>query len=305
MQLLEPHGAWDEAQWARLFESFRALQLTELVVQWTVHDRTAFFSPATDYRTLPRPPLATLLRLAQQYSMRVLVGLAHDPAYWNESDRDPRRAPALFDSLLQRSAATAQAVLPTVAASPAFAGWYITEEVDDLSWSLALRPQLFAYLARLGAALRSLTPNARIALSGFTDARSTPAAVEVFWRALLSAAPDIDCVLFQDGIGVAKLEVRQFPAYLGAVARAARAHDCDLQAVVETFRQTGGLPVSDGPFAAEPAPLARILSQMQAAAGHASQLVAFSVPEYMSPQGGARANALYRDYLAHFAGLER
>jgi hypothetical protein len=33
--------------------------------------------------------------------------------------------------------------------------------------------------------------------------------------------------------------------------------------------------------------------------------VAFSVPEYMSPQGGARASALYRDYLAYFAGLER
>ncbi len=284
-------------RWVRLFEAFRRLGLKRLVVQWTEYDGVVFHAGAGP---APQPPpLDILLRLADHSGMKVLVGLAHDSAYWRESERAPQRLPALFDRLLARSAATAQALRPLVAAHPAFAGWYITEEVDDLSWTPAARPLLFAYLARLSEALKRLMPEADIALSGFTDSRAAPAAVEAFWRELLAAAPAIGCVLFQDGVGVGKLALEQVPDYLAAAARAARAEERKLAAVVETFRQTAGEPLSDGPFAAEPAPLARVLAQIEAAAPHAAELVAFSVPEYMSPAGGPTAGELYRAYLAH------
>lgn len=300
IQLLEYHGRWGDEEWQRLFEAFAELGLNELVVQWAVHDRTALFGSEGN-ASAPRP-LEQVLAHAQRAGMRVLLGLVYDPRYWSEEARAPDRVGALFDTLLARSTATARALLPLVARHPAVTGWHICEEVDDRSWDAARRPHLFAYLAQLADTLRSLAPGSRVAVSGFTDARSQPPDIETFWRELLAAAPGIDRVLFQDGIGADKLELTDLGERLGAVARAVRAQGRELSVVIQTFRDAREAHRSEPPFSASPAPLARILAQMEAAFAHTPSLIAFSVPEHMSPQGAAAARALYRDYLAHLSG---
>lgn len=301
IQPLERHRQWRDEDWTGLFAAFTALGLTELIVQWSVHDRSSLFNGAAHATASAAPPVVRLLEHAERAGMSVLLGLAYDPAYWNEEARSADRLSALFDTLFSRSVATAGALLPLVARHRAVTGWYVCQEVDDLSWDAGRRPQLFAYLARITETLRRLAPGKRIALSGFTDARSTPSAVEAFWQELLARAPNLDRVLFQDGVGAGKLDLRELDGYLGAAARATRAAGRQFSVVIETFSQVSPPPGDKTPFSATPAHLARLLDQIRIASSHTDSLVAFSVPEYMSPQGGTAAEALYRDYLAQLA----
>jgi len=98
-------------------------------------------------------------------------------------------------------------------------------------------------------------------------------------------------LLFQDGIGAGKLDLNSLPLYIAAAWRATEAGSCELGVIVELFQST------DAQFA--PAPLERIIRQLGIASREYPQLIfGFSVPEYMSPLGGAEAERLFRDYAA-------
>jgi hypothetical protein len=66
---------------------------------------------------------------------------------------------------------------------PAFAGWYLPEEIDDINWRIPeARRKLLRHLGRVSASLRKLTPGAGIAISTFSNARMSPAQFRDFWR---------------------------------------------------------------------------------------------------------------------------
>ncbi len=146
--------------------------------------------------------------------------------------------------------------------------------------------------------LNTLSPQTPIAISGFANNGTDPKFLESFWSNLLQSAPNIDSVLFQDSIGVAKLTLENIPPYLHAIHTATRKHNRSFYTVIEIFKQTHGYPINKNHFLATPAPLERIMQQLalDAAAGSHGN-IAFSIPEYMTPQAGSAANALYEAYL--------
>lgn len=297
LQLLAAHGRWRDDDWHGLFDTFGALGLSELVVQWSVLDGMAFH-PAVDAPAASGSALASILAAADAAHMRVLVGLVHDSTYWDEIRAEPAQVARYLAGLESRSLAVADAVAPLADRHASFEGWYLTVEVDDVNWNEPQRRALLTeHLHRTSARLRRLRPAARIAVSGFSNARIDPQGFEAFWHELLAGAPEIGIVLMQDGVGVHKLEPAEVPLYLQAARNAVQRAGRELRAVVETFRQTGGPPLDDGPFAAEPATLERLRRQIETAAAFSPHVVAFSVPEYMSPAGGAAAGSLYRRYL--------
>ena len=109
-------------------------------------------------------------------------------------------------------------------------------------------------------------------------------------------------MLFQDGVGALKMDLTGLPLYLRAMERATEGAGRRLAVVVELFEQTGGAPLDAGPFAAVPAPPARVQRQLELAAGHPA--VAFTVPDYMR-DGDARAARLRAAYLAWLRGEAR
>jgi hypothetical protein len=193
----------------------------------------------------------------------------------------------------------AREVEPLAKKFRSFQGWYITEEVDDLNW---INPEssnaLFFHLEQLSTFLHILTPGAHIGISGFANSGTAPEAVEQFWEALLKKSKFISILYFQDGIGAKKLELENLPHYLAAAQKATALQHRDFQPVIELFQQTSGHPVKEGPFEAIPAPLDRILKQIDIANMHASNHVAFGIPEYATPMGGAAAEKLFNDYVA-------
>jgi hypothetical protein len=291
LQLTAAHGDWQPADWARLFEYFKELRLSQLVIQWSVYDDLAFF-PTAACRQAPRPPLSTIMQLADAAGLDVWVGLSHDPEFWDKIHRDPKLVEVYFRRVRLRDEAIARELAPQLQTHPSFRGWYITAEVDDVNWQEApAREVLFAFLRDLSAFLHTLTPGATVALSGFTNARVDPKTLGRFWNELLGAAA-IDRVLFQDGIGAEKLKLDELPIYLGVLAQASKAQSRKLQVVVELFRQA-----SPKPFRAHPASWERVARQLEIAGCYSPDgIMAFSVPEYMTPLGGPEADNLFKAY---------
>jgi hypothetical protein len=74
----------------------------------------------------------------------------------------------------------------------------------------------------------------------------------------------------------------------------------ELWPVVETFTQTAEPGDGVAGFAAQPGHIDRLIQQLRVAV-QGGPAIAFSVPDYLAPQAGAKALALYQDYLK--AGL--
>jgi hypothetical protein len=300
VQLLADHASWDLARWKAVFASMRAIGVTEVVVQWSVNDATPTYA-STHFPTSPSESLPTVLAAAREQGMRLVLGLVHDPAFWAKIDRDPKLVRVYFRRLRNASLAAARELAALAQGNPAFAGFYIPQEIDDRNWLDPDRGKvLVEFLGELTKGLRDIAPDAPVAISGFSNAFAEPGLLRQFWEGLLRQT-GIDRVLFQDGIGVAKLRPGETGVFLEAVSQAARATGRMFTPVVETFTQIDGPPLNDKPFRAVPASLERLKRQLAVAGGipH-SGILAFSLPEYCSPFGGPQAAALYTDYQKNF-----
>jgi hypothetical protein len=297
LQLDARHREWSEPQWSELFDRFRKLELSQVIVQWTVFDETAFYAGGTGVS-----PVERILAIAQREEMSVWLGLCHDSRYWRWVGGEPKAAGRHLARLRSRSLAAARDLATLAKASPAFAGWYLSEEIDDVNWrNTEARRKLLDHLKLETAGLKDLTPGARVAISGFTNARVSPNRFRTFWKDVFEAST-IDLVLLQDGIGVRKLELPEFPLYAAALAEAAKRAGRECGTVVELFRQTGGEPLDSGPFRASPAPFLRVRRQLEIAARFPGPVFGFSVPEYMSPAGVEGAGQLHSDYVREILG---
>lgn len=304
LQLTRAAAERPPAEWERLFADMAAIGVAQVFVQWTLADGVAFWAPGGPERVPDAPPpldhvpmVDALLGLAERHGMRVWLGLAHDAGWWAGIDRArPAREVEVF--LARRRLANlgvARALAPAVAGRRAFAGWYVPDEVDDRNWLGAERAALVAdYLASLGRALEPLAPGAPIAASGFAQGWATPDQVADLWRTIAARAP-LALLLFQDGVGAEKLSLDDLPAYLPRLRAAVASHGTRLGVVVELFEAESAADAAT--FAAVPAPLARVERQLAAAwRGATGPVVGFSVPDYLSPFGGAAAGRAYAAY---------
>jgi hypothetical protein len=296
MQLLTECRDWDRTEWIRIFARLKQLRLSRLIVQWVVSDGVNFHQspPGTT------PVLQTILELAERADMQVLVGFVHDSNYWQAIAQPLPAVSAYLADRESRTVGIASELLPVVQKYRSFGGWYMSEEIDDISWQEpAAASALGSYLYRVSGYLRLVTPAAPIAISGFANAQTRPAQLQALWKALLLAARAITVVMFQDGIGVHKLTTELLPAYLAAVRTATDSTDRTLWSVVELFEQTGGPPGDTGPFLARAAPFSRVLAQMRVASAYAAELIAFTATDYMLAEKDIAAPALSADYLAY------
>ncbi|MEW5895736.1 MAG: DUF4434 domain-containing protein [Candidatus Omnitrophota bacterium] len=292
IQLTSVHLAWKVEQWRELFLYFREMELKHLIVQWIVYDGISFFD-----NPFGLSPLEIILGLADAEGMTVSVGLAMDTAYWQKIGGDPDEVNAYLDDAFVLSRQTAIQVNEMAGRHPSFQGWYIPQEVDNVHWMKAQRRRILSrYLRDLCSSLRSISPDKSVSVSGFANSEVNPEALERFWTKLLTETK-VDTVLFQDGIGAGNIGGDETPAFLGPVLKAAKAAGCEFHVIIEVFQQIAGLPINDDYFQAVPASWQRVHRQLEIGASGVDSLIAFSVPEYMTPIGGEKAENLYRSYL--------
>jgi hypothetical protein len=296
IQLVDENGAWPEAAWRSLFADYQKLGVKKLIIQWSVYEHKAFYA-SKHFASFETKPLETILTLADAADLRVLVGLSHDPHYWiNIQDQDKR---AYLLDRLRKNTKVAAELATLVSQHKSFAGWYISEEIDDINWQTPVaRDALASYLQQTSAFLRVVSPpRTAIGISGFANAKTPPKELEAFWSDLLGRVRALDRIYFQDGIGVGKLDLKNLDRYYQAIKNATTKAGRDFIPVVEVFKQTAGEPLTPGVFAAAPTELPKLLQQLKIARQYAAQPVVFGIAEYMTPGRGDAARALYNAYL--------
>lgn len=157
------------------------------------------------------------------------------------------------------------------------------------------RKILFDHMHELCKGLKQSALNRPIAVSSFSNGKLSPNFFRQFWEELVQTA-DVDIVMFQDGIGVHKLSLELLPSYLEALHQALDMAGGKLYVIIEIFRSTNAVSQREDRFQAVPATLEHVEQQLEVAAPYTQTLVAFSVPEYMTPFGGIAAARLFERY---------
>jgi hypothetical protein len=161
--------------------------------------------------------------------------------------------------------------------------------VEAGSWSGEERARALAEAIR--AVRKRFRP---LAVSGFTNRSGSPADLARFWHELQRKSK-FDRLLFQDGIGSGKMPIGEWPEWASPLARRLGRR---LSIVVETFAAQGEGPTWQG----RPAEWPRIREQLGLAAELSrGGILAFGVPEYMTPLGGDLAELLFHQVLLNRA----
>jgi hypothetical protein len=295
LQLLSADRRLGVEVWRERISEWQTLGVDTLYLQWLGLDGIDLLTPGPD-----GPGAAALLEACAAAGVRFHLGLEHRPA---EDAALLSASGRLAAALAERRAASlvlAEKAL-ALAQPEMLAGWYLPLELNDLQLrDTALRALLADHIAACATALWQLTPDLPVTASAFTsrDVEAEP------FAAMLDAVWPRDgrfAFLLQDGVGAGLRTPASILPVAAAVAQLADQRRQNWGLVVELFTQVSGPPVSDGAFAAWPAPIGRVRAQLTVAERFPrAERVAFAIPHYMANSAGPAAAALaaaYRDTL--------
>ena len=281
------------------------LGVREVILQWSLRTEPAFFWRLTPDRRQEAPldrvdPASAVERVvhaARSHGLKVRFGLTEDPAWWAEIRNESSVVEVFLNRLFQDQVALARTVTEMYGRDEVFAGLYIPQEIDDFTWlDPERRARLEAHLVRLAAVLREIRPETNLAISCFASGRNDPQGFAEFMAGLVRAG-NIGQILYQDGLGTARLRFSESAAYLEALMPTVSAAGGRVRTVVETFAPA---PQGQG-FV--PAAMDRVAAQLkQAQAINGADIVAFSLPDYAHPLAGPEAERLFRAYRAYLRG---
>lgn len=303
IQIWDRHADWPEQTWDALCADLAAMGVQEVILQWTLITEPAFFWRLTPDRRMevpgdrvdPAPVVDLIVDAARRHGLSVRFGLSEDPAWWEKIKNEADLVEVFLNRLLQDQLSLARTLIERYGDYPVFAGFYIPQEIDDATWIDAQRrDRLTNHLARLTSGLRELSPEVETSISCFATGRNDPKGFAALMADLAHAA-NLTEVLYQDGLGTERLLPAESATYLETLATSMPRVGARLRVIVETFA-----PAEDG-LDFIPATMERIeqqLLQAQALAG--SDIVAFSIPDYLhSLTGGALADNLHNNYLIY------
>lgn len=235
-------------------------------------------------------PLRHVLDAAERLGMQVFLGLGLDPTFW-QGQFDPLASAEENVALMLR-------LEELYGASPALAGWYLPEEIDDRRFVAAdVHEAAIVYLEAMARAAHERTGRPVMVAPYFGMNPSGPA-YAAWWDVTLARAP-IDIIALQDGVGTRRTTTEEGVPVFAALAEVAARHGAALWSDLEVFEQIHGWPVDTGPWQARPATIEQVLHQLELEAPLVDKIVVFDFTHYMSPRLGGGAEELYRGYQAY------
>lgn len=265
-------------EWQTALQDIAGVGIDTLYLQWSVHGEL----------DLSREPgisfLSGWLDQAHSSGLRVNLGLVADADFGSRITEPAHALVPYLADLRERSLAAADRLETRLGDHPAFVGWYLSEEIDDRSWTHPWQVDLLReHLRSLTDLLTHLSPEKAVSISTYVSGAQSPAQFERMWRALWAAAPRLH-IFLQDGAGVGTVARPYFNEYALRANHIAARTNRYWGIIVELFSQQSGPPLDDAPFSAHAAPIKRILQQLEAIEAldpGPSEVVAFSVPEYL------------------------
>ena len=278
----------DLAIWPARFDLLQHLGCQQLILQWVDYvDGTDRFAASAD--TLNR-----LLDLAAARGLALRIGLPFDNGYWAAAAADEPKMDAHLKAVLTRQ--TRHIETASYAQHPAFAGWYLPQELDDYTWRRSgFLDRLLDYLSTITAAVAG-HDDRLLAVSTFHSAFAASGVWPDLWSAILQRVALVP--LIQDGAGVAAPTREGHSAASAQLAERLRADAKPFELIIELFEQ---LDRDDGraqqPFTARAASFARVRTQLERAVDLGpGRILGFAVDPYMTDRV-AGGKALRRAYL--------
>jgi hypothetical protein len=292
-------GQWTQAQWETQMQSMKDACINVLVLQYGVYDDNAWYgSSSQSFITYTNPTLQRMLDAAEATGLEVVIGLYFDET-WNSADK---ASTSTYSTLLAKHEAVIDELYAQFSAEPAWAGWYIPQEINDLEWQEPAKRTLLAnWLRDVAAYCKGKTTSKEVWIAPFFGPNRPADDLEMWWESVLSTAVDIDAVYPQDGVGTTtKIVDVDVPHYFNAIKNACEAQNRRFGATVEAFQQTAGWPINSNPFAAVPASIGDLENQLAVASSFTSSLLAFEWG-YLQPGLSTSTQALYDAYTESFS----
>ena len=301
--LNHPEGYWEQS-----LDAMEKVGIKDIVFQWSAIDPTPYEKDTEDvhdYTAL----VAQIAAMAADRGMDYLIGLENDPGYWEKIKRPPHLLEVYFRRLCLDGVALGKKFHESGAVGPHFKGWYIPQELDDLSWSSTeKRKALIGYISSLKSNLRAITGPHPLYISGFTNMKVDPQTYhDILYPLVLESG--LDGFLLQDGIGVRKTDMQSLPYYYQAAKNALQQAEQvtgierEFIPIIELFEQVKMEAPDDQAFRTIPTSLDRLQRQLKLATQYSGTVYGFSLPDYMFPATllGGDPNAevaqkLYRAY---------
>lgn len=224
----------DAAQWGALLGAVRRQGVDTLVLQWS-----SYGDAFTDIAG--RAWLVARVQAARDAGLRVVLGLAFDPAFFSRQEMADAKVDDYLRRLRQDNADLARRWRAQLRPED-IAGWYLPMEVDDRRWRAPeARALLLDYLR--GEAEQLGADGKPVYVTSFFTGNMAPDAYQDFLSALgaTGVRPWV-----QDGGGTGKLGEPERRLYLRKSVGCNSGRAAGM--VIEIFRQTG----SDSAFAATP-----------------------------------------------------
>jgi hypothetical protein len=279
----------------------KGMGLDMVIVQWVAEVDATNVPSHSGVMLQHIDAVEAIVSAAARENLSVILGLEHDPNWWNEITAPPE---VLRDYLLvrvSRQEILQKALLERFGAETHWTGYYIADEIDDRSWRDPARQTILRhYIALLQERLRARDPARTVGISAFYRGRTEPGITATNLVAVL-AETGIDHVLLQDGAGEKDPPAEYRTAYNQAFEAAWSEALPERWAVVETFARTSDPSVR---FAAGSAGPERVLSQIADAAPWAGRLIFFSFAHYMDPDSSAPAAKLYETLKSQYERTE-
>lgn len=283
---------FNDGKWRTEFKCMKAAGVDELFVQWTMDSKgmKALYPSTLSGVTMTADALGPCLSAAKVAGVDVYLGLQSNDDWWTNYAWDGE----WLDQEAAISNRLADDLFRQYGGSPAFKGWYIWFEVDNVNEpSSAEWDNLARYFKTVCDHLHALAPGRKVVIAPFfatsPDAGGMAAdGWQAMWEYILARAP-IDVIALQDGVGAGNAVAADLPLWFGATKNAvATRNGSQLWADTENFRIADNSPMS----------LGEVVADMKAVEPFVSRYLSFSFNHYTSPQSvNPFFYATYLDYV--------
>jgi hypothetical protein len=289
IQLTRDNATQNQVEWDRQLRAMAAIGMDTLIVQYVATDHRCYYRTESNGANSSNVgSVRRLLDSAERSALRVFLGLHFDRSFWR-GEFDPAKR-------LEQNRATLDELWKQYGRSPALAGWYIPEEVDDLTPSRNYVEGLLDYF-------RSITNQAHrvsdlpVMISPYFGAAPNVNAYARWWDEVALPASGVDIVALQDGVGTHRTTIAEAREVFAALAPVMKRHRVAFWANNECFDQTHGSPIDDQPWSARPAMSDEFIRQVRATSPYVEKAITFEFCRYLDPQQSTKTHALYRGYM--------
>lgn len=295
-----PHQNWGPKEWELDFQAMKAMGIDTVVIirsgykRWMTYPSKVLAKKQGGH--MPSIDLIDLfLRLSEKYGMDFYFGLYDSGYYWQNQK---------WQEEVDINCAVVDEVWERYGKSPAFKGWYITQEASRGTG------KIIDIYAKMGIHCKAVSNNLPVLISPFIEGNKTsawssdiytdkpsisPEKHEKEWNIFLDGVKDaVDIVAFQDG----HVDFFELSEYLEVNKKLTDRYGMQCWTNCEVFDRE--MPIKFFPLKWE-----KVLMKLEAAGAAGIQKgLCFEFSHFMSPNSCyPQAHGLYQRYCEHF-GIE-